>query len=152
MDNWGTLHSIPEEIGTVECARYNTPIAVSGPWLVRLPSWSDIACDQNQITRVEVFRLGNWVGADDHAGAPARLMPYPNPAAGPLTITLPAGKGWVLDVIDAAGRCARSLTLSGAGGRVTVDLTGLPPGAFMLSARDQEGTKRLLGTCVVQTP
>lgn len=152
MDHWGTLDNIPEQIGTDECARYNTPIAVSGPWLVRLPSWSDTACDQRHITRVEVFRLGDWVGAMENERAPERLIPYPNPTTGSCSVLLPVGKDWVLDVVDAVGRCARSLAFHGTRERVVVDLTGLSPGTYVLCAREQRGATKLFGTCAIQTP
>ncbi|MFN0033807.1 MAG: T9SS type A sorting domain-containing protein, partial [Saprospiraceae bacterium] len=83
---------------------------------------------------------------------------YPNPAADWLKIVLPAhlsgqgGQGnlegkWLAELADASGRVLLSELLPGGAGDCTLDLSGVPGGAYLMTLRD-EGGKVFVGSVV----
>lgn len=73
------------------------------------------------------------------------LLLYPNPAADWLTIVLPEGQGERLaELADATGRVVLRQALAGEATHSTLDLRGLPPGAYVLSVRTPDGSGQML--------
>ncbi|AMR28326.1 hypothetical protein A0257_15340 [Hymenobacter psoromatis] len=65
--------------------------------------------------------------------AATALQVYPNPSAGPVRVAWPAGaRPTHLDVLDALGRPVRTAALPPAATEHPLDLTGLPPGIYLL--------------------
>ncbi|MFN0034573.1 MAG: choice-of-anchor Q domain-containing protein [Saprospiraceae bacterium] len=87
------------------------------------------------------------------------LLMYPNPAADWLRIVLPAhlsgqgGQGnlegkWLAELADASGRVLLSELLPGGAGDCTLDLSGLPGGAYLLTVK--QGQKAVFSGSVVK--
>ena len=73
------------------------------------------------------------------------LLLYPNPAADWLTIVLPEGQGERLaELADATGRVVLRQALAGEATHSTLDLRGLPSGAYVLSVRTPDGSGQSL--------
>ncbi len=62
------------------------------------------------------------------------LVAFPNPAHGTINVMNHADRTFAAELIDAQGRCLRSLRLSN--GMNTIDLTGLDAGIYMLHRMD----------------
>lgn len=66
------------------------------------------------------------------------LLPYPNPAEGTAWIHIPDGAWQKLEMRDAAGRSARTLSL--AGDRLlAIDLSGIPAGSYSVELSGASG-------------
>lgn len=68
--------------------------------------------------------------ASPATAATARLIVFPNPTVGPITVRVAdAGGSQTVDVLDVLGRLVRS-TVVPSSGEVTLDLSGLPSGVY----------------------
>ena len=77
--------------------------------------------------------------ADLHAAASAPLRLMPNPASDYVTVT--AAGTETLDVRDLRGAVLRHVTTDASAARHDVDLSGLPPGTYLVTAAGPSGVR-----------
>lgn len=83
--------------------------------------------------------------------APSRLRIYPDPGEGVFNLELPSGfgGGYEIEVLDLAGRRVQLVRSNGHGGLgISLDLTGVPTGSYVIVLRDLQrvmfGTVRVV--------
>ncbi|MFN0035419.1 MAG: T9SS type A sorting domain-containing protein, partial [Saprospiraceae bacterium] len=131
---------------------YSWSTGETGHFITGLPeaTYTVTVTDSRGCTATTEVVVQFMVGTGSPAEGGKALLMYPNPAADWLRIVLPthlSGQGgqgnlegeWLAELADASGRVVLRESLPSEMSDCTLDLSGLPGGAYTVTLRDEGG-------------
>ena len=130
----GTIYPVTDSILEIV-------IPDSGRYSARLgricPRYGGLMLQSDWSTPTNFFIMSNLDIAQPQEGDAVRLLLFPNPASGTVTVGGFEGEGSV-EIVDMAGRVSGQWPV--AGGQRTIDISRLPAGSYVVRLTTAEGT------------